>query len=85
MALFSRRFWNSVIQFDRKVTRASAACDSAIRRLRVSRTVIADESRLEFQHDVCESLAELRIVIRELRQFQDRHASSPRVHARDAS
>jgi hypothetical protein len=85
MALFSRRFWNSVIQLDKKVTAASATCDSAIRRFRVSRKLIVDESRMEFHHDVCESLAELRIVVRELREFQDRHASSSRVVTRDAS
>lgn len=78
MVLFSRRFWNSVISLDRRVAAAVANCDSAAQRFKVSGVALTQDSRAEFHLEFCESLAELRAALNELRQFQERHLGIPR-------
>jgi hypothetical protein len=78
MALFSRRFWNSVIRLDRRVAAADANCTSAVERFQVSRVVVSNDARAEFHLELCEALAELRAAISELRQFQERNLADPK-------
>jgi hypothetical protein len=73
MALFSRRFWKSVIDLDRRVAKASAHCDSTVARFRTSRTLISAAAHAEFHLEMCEAVAELRAALRELRAFQERN------------
>jgi hypothetical protein len=75
MALFSKRFWQSVMSLDRRVANAMANCDAAVARFRVSRTLISHEAHHEYHMELCEALAELRVALSELRAFQER--SSP--------
>jgi hypothetical protein len=73
MALFSRRFWKSVIDLDRRVANAVTQYDSAASRFRASRTAVSDSARAEFHLEFCEAVAELRVALRDLRTFQERN------------
>jgi hypothetical protein len=73
MALFSRRFWKSVVDLDRRVANAAAQYDSAAKRFRTSRTTVSTAARAEFHLELCEAVAELRVALRDLRAFQDRN------------
>jgi hypothetical protein len=75
MALFSQRFWQSVISLDRRVVDAVANCDAAMARFRISRTLVAYEAHREYQMELCEALAELRVALSELRAFQERSSA----------
>lgn len=75
MALFSRRFWHSVISLDRRVADAVASCDAAMARFRISRTLVSHEAHCEYHMELCEALAELRVALSELRAFQERSST----------
>jgi hypothetical protein len=75
MALFSRRFWHSVISLERRVASAVANCDAAMARFRISRTLVSYEAHSEYHMELCEALAELRVAISDLRAFQE-HSSA---------
>jgi hypothetical protein len=75
MALFSRRFWNSVIKLDGRVANAVADYDSAVKRLLTSRVAVSKEARVEFHLEVCEAVTELRAALNDLREFLDRNST----------
>ena len=80
MALFSRRFWHSVIGLDRRVAEAVASYDVAMARFRISRTLVSHHAHCEYHMELCEALAELRVALGELRGFQERKSTySPRI------
>jgi hypothetical protein len=80
MALFSRRFWHSVIGLDRRVAAAVANCDIAMARFRISRTLVSHQAHSEYHMELCEALAELRVALNELRAFQERNSTySPKI------
>ncbi len=80
MALFSRRFWHSVIGLDRRVAEAVAHCDVAMARFRISRTLVSHQAHSEYHMELCEALAELRVALSELRAFQERNSThGPRI------
>jgi hypothetical protein len=75
MSLFSRRFWRSLVAYDRRLKDASTGYELAARRFRTSRKCMTQDAQLEFRLDFVDAVRDLRQVVGELRAFNDRHES----------
>lgn len=70
--VFSRRFWAALLELDRRVVTSMSAYEAAVRRFSVSRRTLSESSQREFHLELCESVAELRAALRELRALERR-------------
>jgi hypothetical protein len=72
LAAFSRRFWTSLLNLDRRLDAARRAYEASLRRYRASARAVAGEARQEFHLELCESVAEMRAALKDLRALQKR-------------
>jgi hypothetical protein len=72
LAGFSRRFWTSLLQLDRRLDTARRSYEGSLQRYRASARAVAGEARDEFHLELCESVAELRAALKDLRALQKR-------------
>jgi hypothetical protein len=84
---FSRRSWNLLNVYDRRLVVAMTSYEAAVRRFRVSQTWVTGSAQSEFHLDFMDALSELRDAVRELRGFQrvafQRTRTAPRGTAID--
>lgn len=73
MALFSRRFWTSLLLHDRRLVTAVSGYERAARRYRASRDCVTSEAQMEFRMEFLDATRELRAAVADLRAFHARH------------